>query len=264
MGILWILRFLATVLQSILLENLPKVSGVIHLSSLPFKGGGPLVMWILSSSVSIGTLCAPPPSFPTCSPSLVIQPRIGTLVSEPPSTPALLLSLPPYPRLSLLVVWVRLWCRRQSFPRYPQRRLGQPRSVFKTLEEFFKPFSASISLNFSTMQWGKPAVIIKAHHIKMGRWWPSAIKLLLVWVAMMHKLMVIWEGRGSSMAFRVHVFPGVVPVFFRLSSRAVAPVRRIPVQFCKDFVRIKVWFLPWEPSGKVKNEKKNSRHHRNQ
>lgn len=230
--------------------NLPKVTAVIHFSSLPFKWGIPLLMWILSWSLSIRTLCVPSSSFPTCSPSLVIWPRTGAEVSEPPSTSALLLSPPAHSRLSLLVVWVRPWRRWQPFPRQPQRWVGRPPPVFKTLWLFSKPFSASIPISSSITQWGKPPIII-AHRV-MVRWRSPVVKLLLVWMTLMHKGPVIWERRGSSLAFSVHIFPEEIQVFFMISSGAVAPV---PVQVCKDFVRIKVGFFPWKPPENVNKNK---------
>lgn len=67
----------------------------------------------------------------------------------------------------------------------------------------------------------------------------------------MPELTVIWERKGSSLAFWVNVFAEVVPVFFRILSVAVTPVLRISVQFCKDFISIKARFLPWKPPEKI-------------
>lgn len=225
MRILRILRFLFPcdrAAKSFAL-NLPKMIAVIHFSPLPFKRRVPLLMWLLSLSASTRTLCVPPSSVPTCSPSLVIWPHIWTEVFEPPSTSALLLPPPAHPRLSLLVVWVRPRCRRQSFPCQPRRRLRRPPSIFKTLEVLSKPFSASVSISSSIMwEWGKPPVII-AHHITV-RWWPPAMEILLVWVTLMAKVAVIWEKRGSSLAFWVRIFPKVIQVFLWIFSEALFPV----------------------------------------
>ena len=252
MRILRILRFLFpcdNAAKSFAL-NLPKVTAVIHFSPLPFKGGGPLLMWLLSLSASTRTLCVPPSSVPACPPSLVIWPHTWTEVSESPSSSALLLPPPAHPRLSLLVVWVRPWCRRQFFPCQPRRRLRRPPSILKTLEVLSKPLSASVSFSSSIMrEWGKPSVII-AHHITM-RWWPPAIEILLVWVTLMPKVAVIWEKRWSSLAFWVHIFPKVIQVFLWIFSEALFPVQLIPVKSCNDFVRIKVGFLPWKPPENV-------------
>lgn len=159
--------------------NLPKVTVVIHFSSLPFKGRVPFLMWILSLSLSIRTQCVPSSSIPTCSASLVICPwGTGAEVSKPPLTSALFLSPPAHPRFSPLVVWVRPRRRRQSFPRQPQRWVGRPSPVFKTLWVLSNSSAASIPISYSITQWGKPPIII-GHRI-MTRWKSPVVKVFLV------------------------------------------------------------------------------------
>lgn len=208
-------------------------------------------MGILSSPVSVRTLCGPPSSLPTCSPSLVVHPHNGTEVPEPPLTSALLPFPPAAPRLPLLVVRVTARRCRQRLPRQPQRRLRQRGSVFISLEELSEASSAPLSSSSSVLQRGMPSLFIEARHTVMWRQ-PAAVKLFRAREALMPKLPVLWEMRAPPLGFVVHVVPEGGPVLFGLFSGAAAPLRRTPVQFCADFWRIKVWFVPREPPEKGK------------
>ncbi|TNN32866.1 hypothetical protein EYF80_056971 [Liparis tanakae] len=168
-----------------------------------------------------------------------VQHKRRTEVPEPPSPPARLLPPPAAPRLPLLVVRVAPRCRRQFFPRHPRRRASVVESLKELSEASSAPVSAPSSSSSSpssiVTQRREPGVFVKARHAVMWRR-PPPVELLLVRMALLPKVPVIGEQRGSPLGFGAHVLPKAVPVVFGVFSGAVAPLRRTPV----GFVRIEI------------------------
>lgn len=77
-------------------------------------------------------------------------------------------------------------------------------------------------------------------------------------MTLVQKGAVIRGSRGSSLAFWVQIFREKIQVFFVIFSGMVVSVQMIPVQFCNDFVGIKVGFLPWKPPEMVNKNKINN------
>lgn len=179
------------------------------------------MMRVLPLSASIRTLHDPLSSLPVCCSSLVVRSGTRTDVSEPPSASARFFPPPALHRLPLGRLRPR---RSQPFPLQPGRRLGRPRPGFKALRVFSKPSSASVVA--SVVRRGKPSVFV-VHRAVMRRR-PPLVELLLVRTT--PERMVVWERRGSSLGFWVHVFPEIVPRFFWTFSEMVAPVHRDSIE----------------------------------